>query len=110
MANYKNIMIKKIVFTSICLVMLIVSTVLYCKYDDVLWWRVLIAYAVYSFSTLLFLKEDLAFRISFMFRLKKYEKDNISDAWMLFVRIILIILMIIGSIYLIAYSGTLLKR
>ena len=103
-------MIKRIAFASICLVMLIVSTVLYCKYDDVLWWRILIAYSVYGFSSLLFLKEELALRISFMFRLRKYEKDNISDVWIIIIRVLLIILMIIGSIYLIAYSGTLIKR
>ena len=69
-------MIKRIAFASICLVMLIVSTILYCKYDDVLWWRILIAYSVFGFSSLLFLKEELALRISFMFRLRKYEKKR----------------------------------
>ena len=110
MTNYKSTMIKRIVFALICLAMLIVSTILYCKYDEVLWWRILIAYAVYGFSTLLFIEEDFAIKISLMFRLRKYDKDNVSDVWVLIIRIILIILMIIGSIYLIAYSSALRKQ
>ena len=97
---------KKIIFLVVCLAGLVFSTVWYCLYDDVVWWRLLISFGIFSFGSLLFIKEDLAVRMSLFLRLKKYKKEDVSDFWVFLIKMIVVILMIIGAFYLIVYNGT----
>ena len=99
-------MIKKIIFLLVCLAGLVFSTVWYCLYDDVVWWRLLISFGLFSFGSLLFMKEDLAVRMSLFLRLKKYKEEDVSDFWRFLIMMIVVILMIIGAFYLIVYNGT----
>jgi len=99
-------MIKKIIFLLVCLAVLIFSTVWYCLYDDFVWWRLLISFGLFSFGSLLFMKEDLAVRMSLFLRLKKYKEEDVSDFWRFLIMMIVVILMIIGAFYLIVYNGT----
>lgn len=101
---------KRIILVLVFLCILVFSTIWYCIFDDVLWWRIVIAYGIFLIGTILYMNDDLALRISFFISLKKYKRENVNDLWAFIIKLITVLLISIGSIYLIAYSGTLFKK